>query len=576
MGKVRKAYLALKGNEGEEREMDLAKVVLIVGAAFLIILCVNSGGDGKMADLLLVNGKIYTVEKNQPWVEAVAIHGGRIVSVGDSESILSLRQDGTRVMDLGGKLVLPGFNDAHVHFSNGGFYLLGIDLRDAKDEAEFTQRIQAYTSKIDDGEWILVGNWDHEAWPSKKHPVKSLIDDVTPNNPVFVQRLDGHIALANSLALEMAGITKDTRDPQGGEIDRDPATGEPTGILKDTAQDLVFQIIPPPTHDQLKKAITTAIKHAHSLGVTSVQDNSSEADFEIYQELHREEELTLRINVWRDFDYYKDFERIGIRPPFGDEYLRLGTIKIFVDGSMGAGTALFYEPYTDDPTTEGLPIYPEKELYEMIKAVDKARLQIAAHAIGDKANTWTLNAFERARKANGKWDSRHRIEHAQVVLPADLPRFKELDIIASVEPSHAIDDMRWAETRIGDRAQYSYRVGGFAKSGTKVALGTDWTVEPLNPMLGLYAAVTREFPEGGPEGGWFPDEKISLEQAIEYYTLGSAYAEFQDHVKGSIKTGKVADLVIIDRNIFDVPSEEILDARVLTTIVGGRIVFQAE
>ncbi len=556
--------------------MGIAKVLLIVGAAFLFILCVNSDGDVGMADLILINGEIYTVEKDQPWAEACAIQDGRIVAVGKSESILPLRQEGTEVVDLEGKLVLPGFNDAHVHFSDGGFYLLGIHLRDAGDEAEFTRRIQAYTSKIKDGEWILGGNWDHEAWPSREHPVKSLIDDVSPDNPVFVQRLDGHIALANSLALKMAGITKDTPDPQGGEIDRDPETGEPTGILKDTAQDLVFRIIPPPSHDQLKKAITTAIAHANSLGVTSIQDNSSEADFEVYQELNQSGELTLRINVWRDFKYFKDFERIGIHPPFGDEFLRLGTIKIFVDGSMGAGTALFYDPYTDDPTTSGLPIYPEKVLYEMIEAVDKAGLQVAAHAIGDKANTWTLNAFEKARKANGKWDARHRIEHAQVVLPDDLSRFKELDIIASVEPSHAIDDMRWAEDRIGDRAQYSYRVGGFVKTGAKVALGTDWTVEPLNPMLGLYAAVTREFPEGGPEGGWFPDEKISLEQAVEYYTLGSAYAEFQENVKGSVKAGKIADLVVLDRNVFEVPLQEIMDARILTTIVGGKIVYQAE
>ena len=436
------------------------------------------------------------------------------------------------------------------------------------------ERIKNYAAKLDKGEWILGGNWDHEAWPSKKHPVKELIDEVTRDNPVFVQRLDGHIALANSLALQLAGINKDTPNPQGGEVTKDLQTAEPTGILKDAAQGLVGAVIPSASKEQLKKAIKTAIQHANSLGLTSIQDNTSQADLEVYQELLKDGELTLRINAWRAGGFYQDFDKIGILPNFGNDMLRIGTMKIFVDGSMGAGTALFYEPYSDDSTTSGIPIYPEDQLYEFVKAIDKAGLQIAAHAIGDKANAWILNAFEKAYEENGTREARHRIEHAQVVLPDDIKRYKDLGIIASIQPSHCIDDMRWAEKRIGDRVKHSYLFNSFVKEGVKIAFGTDWTVEPLDPMLGLYAAVTREYPQGGPESGWFPGEKITLEQAIEFYTLGSAYAEFQEEVKGSIKIGKLADLVVLNQNLFEIEPKEILKTKVDLTILGGNVVFE--
>jgi predicted amidohydrolase YtcJ len=554
--------------------MRVVKVLLVVFAVFVIVFCMSINGEKDMVDMVLLNGRIFTGEKNKPWVEACAVRDGKIFALGHTDAITQCRDRDTKVVDLDGRLVLPGFNDAHVHFAQGGFYLLGINLRDAKDESEFVERIRNYAGKLKKGEWILGGNWDHEAWPSKKHPTKELIDDVSRENPVFVQRLDGHIALANSLALRLANITKDTPDPQGGEIDRERKTGESTGILKDTAQELVEKVIPPPSKDQLKKAITTAMNHANRFGVTSIQDNSSQDDFEVYQELLREGELTVRVNVWRPIDFYEDFEKIGILPNFGHDMLRLGTMKVFVDGSMGAGTALFYEPYSDDPSTSGIPIYPEEELYSLIKAVDKTGLQIAAHAIGDKANAWILNAFERAFEENGKRNARHRIEHAQVVLPEDIKRFGNLGIIASIQPSHCIDDMRWAEKRIGERVKHSYLFNSFVKAGVKIAFGTDWTVEPIDPMLGIYAAVTREFPEGGPEGGWFPDEKITLEKAIEYYTLGSAYAEFQENEKGSIEEGKWADLVVLDKNLFEIPPREILSTNVDMTILGGKIVYE--
>lgn len=540
----------------------------------IVVACSNQIGDLNDADLILINGKIYTVERDQPWTNACAIKDGKFIAVGETDLIQKFKGKNTEMIDLNGRLVLPGFNDAHIHFSDGGFYLSGINLRDAKDENEFVERIKNYAAKLNKGEWILNGNWDHEAWPSKKHPHKKLIDDVTKDNPVYVQRLDGHIALVNSLALKLAGITKDTPNPQGGEITKDPQTGEPTGILKDAAQSLIGAVIPSPSKEQLKHAVGIAIHHANSLGVTSIQDNSSAADLEIYQELLKEGKLTLRINAWRAGYLHIHFEKIGMSSNFGNDMLRIGTMKVFVDGSMGAGTALFFEPYADDPATSGIPIYTENELNDAINAIDKAGLQIAAHAIGDKANTWILNAFEKAFQENGKRDARHRVEHAQVVLPDDVKRFHELGIIASIQPSHCIDDMRWAEKRIGNRCQHAYLFNSFVKSGVKIAFGTDWTVEPLDPMLGLYAAVTREFPEGGPEGGWYPDEKISLEQAIEFYTLGSAYAEFQEDVKGSIRVGKLADLVVLDKNLFEIEPKTILDTKVDLTIVGGKIVFK--
>lgn len=550
------------------RRLTLTAFLVLFFALFIDL---NSQGE---ADLILLNGHIFTVEKNQPWVQACAVKNGRFTALGDNNFIKKFQGKNTRVIELNRRLVVPGFNDAHVHVLDGAFYLLGINLRGAADENEFKKRIQNYAGKLGKGEWILGGYWDHEAWPSKKHPTKELIDEITGDNPVFIYRLDGHIALANSLALKLSGITADTPDPQGGEIVKDPKTGEPTGILKDIAQNMVKSVIPPPGKDQLKKAIKNALAYANSLGLTSIQDNTFARVFKVYQELHEKNQLTLRINVWRNIEFLENFEKIGIVSNFGSDMLRLGTIKIFVDGSMGAGTALFYDLYSDDKTTAGIPIYPEEKLYSLVKSVDKAGLQVAAHAIGDKANTWILNAFEKAFAENGKREARHRVEHAQVVLPGDIRRFRKLGIIASIQPSHCIDDMRWAEKRIGKRVKNSYLFNSFVKAGVKVAFGTDWPVESLDPMLTLYAAVTREFVEGGPDGGWFPGEKITLEQAIEFYTLGAAYAEFQEKNKGSIKIGKLADLVVLDKNLFKIPAKEILNTKVDLTILEGKIVYR--
>lgn len=530
--------------------------------------------EGLMADLVLFNGKIFTVDANQPWAQAVAIRDGRFVAVGSDDEVKKLIGKNTEAVDLQGKLALPGFNDAHLHFTSGGLYLLGIDLRPARDEKEFVSILKEYIYKVPKGEWITGGNWDHENWPSKKHPRKELIDAVSPGHPVLVSRLDGHMALANSLALKLAGITRDTPSPEGGEIVKDKITGEPTGILRDTATDLVGAVIPPLSREKRERAIRAAMRHAQELGVTSVQDNSSREDLEIYQELLKKGELGVRINAWRNADGWADFSRIGIQAAYGDPFLRLGTVKLFVDGSMGAGTALFFEPYADDPSTSGLPIHSQTNLNELVRNADRAGLQIAAHAIGDKANAWILEAFARARKENGPHETRHRVEHAQVVRAQDLVRFRELGVIASIEPSHCIDDMRWAEKRIGARVADAYRFASFLKSGVRLAFGTDWDVEPLDPRLGLYAAVSRELPAGGPAGGWHAEEKLSMAQAIEIYTLGSAYAEFQEKVKGSVTTGKFADLVVMAANLFEISKKEILETPVAMTVLAGKIVFK--
>ncbi len=529
-----------------------------------------------MAETIIINGKIFTGMDNPVWVEALAIQEEKINAIGTNQEISSLKGPETRVIDLKGQLVLPGFNDAHLHMADGGFYLLGIDLRPAKDPHDFSQLIKTYSDTLPVGAWITDGNWDHENWPVKKFPHKSLIDSITPNHPVLVQRLDGHIALANSLALKLAGVDKNTPNPQGGEIEHDELTGELTGILKDNAIYLVSRVIPTTTMARRREALETAIQHALSLGVTSIQDNTSRDDFIIYQQLRRENKLPIRINAWMSVDKWETISQIGISAPFGDDYLRLGTIKLFADGSLGAGTALFFEPYDDDPSTRGIPIYSMEELTELVLRIDSSGFQIACHAIGDQAVHWLLNAYEKAQTTNPwRTNRRHRIEHAQSVTAADLPRFRDLGVIASIQPSHAIDDMRWAEKRIGERHWEAYRCASFFKAGVHLAFGTDWFVEPLNPLLGIYAAVTREAPEGGPVGGWHPQEKLSLEQAIRAYTQGPAYAEMQEYHKGTLVPGQLADLIVLDHDIFKTHPQQWLETKVVLTMVGGRVVYQA-
>lgn len=526
------------------------------------------------ADLVIVNAKVHTVDAARPSAEAVAICGERIARVGANDEVRRLAGGATRTIDARGRLLVPGFNDAHVHLVSGAEELVGIDLRPAADEQDFARRLGAYAAGVPKGRWIRGGYWDHEAWPSKTLPTHALVDRVTPDHPVFVQRLDGHMAVANALAMKLAGITRDTKAPDGGTIVRD-AAGKPTGVFKDNAMGLITRAIPPDTLDQTIDKARAALKHAASLGVTTIQDMTASAtELRAYHALHASGELTARIYSIQNhgIDGLAD---AGLATGFGDDWIRIGGQKLFADGSMGSGTAAFFEPYTDDPSTSGLLIHTPEALEKAIFAADAAGFQVIVHAIGDRANAIVLDALEKLQRERGPRDRRARIEHAQVVRDSDKLRFKTLGVIASIQPSHCIDDMRWAERRIGkERSRIAYDFRSFVNAGARIAFGTDWYVEPLDPMLGLYAAVTRQYPDGTPPDGWFPEERITMAQAIEYYTLGSAYAEFAEERKGSITEGQLADMVLLSKDLFTIPPREILETKSLLTIVGGRIVYE--
>jgi predicted amidohydrolase YtcJ len=531
-----------------------------------------SAGDGQ-ADLAFIGGQVF-VAKGMPRATAIALRGDRVLLVGTDAEVRATVGPRTRVVDLAGRLAVPGFNDAHVHFLSGGFGLLSVDLRSSRDEADMARRVGEYARTLPRGTWITEGNWDHESWPEKRLPTRQSLDATTPDHPVFVSRLDGHMALANSLALRLAKVTRETRAPEGGTIVRD-AAGEPTGILKDNAEDLVFSAIPEPSREMNLRAARTALREAARFGVTTIQDNSSVDALPVYQELRAKGELTARFYVWRYIQSLQPLEEAGVVTGLGDAWIRLGALKILSDGAMGSGTAAFFEPYADDPKTSGLLLYPTAELERLILRADAAGFQLAVHAIGDRANSLVLDAFAKAAAQNPPRERRFRIEHAQVVRSADLARYKTLGVIASIQPSHCIDDMRWAEKRIGrERSRDAYRFRSFLDAGVPVAFGTDWSVEPLDPRIGLYAAVTRELPEGGPAGGWFPEEKISLEDAIDLYTRGSAVAEFAEGEKGTLQPGMLADLVVFGRDLFRIPPREILGTPVDLTVVGGRVVHE--
>lgn len=528
-------------------------------------------------DIIIVNAIVRTMDASLPTAEAIAIHGNRIVAVGSDQEIRKLAGPKTRVIDAKKQLVLPGFNDAHVHFLSGGFQLSGVDLRDASTPEEFAERIRRFAATVQSGRWITGGDWDHERWPAANLPTKELIDRFTPNTPVFVNRLDGHMALANSVALKLAGVTGQTTDPAGGLIVRD-AKGEPTGILKDAAQSFVWKVIPPASFEEKLAAARAATNYAAQLGVTSIQDMSAGSDVGVYQSLLDRGELKTRIYAMTSLPNWERLSRAGIRAHFGSEMLRVGGLKAFADGSLGSTTALFYDPYKDAPETSGIPsdeMFPEGAMLSRVRGADRAGLQILIHAIGDRANDLILSVFEQVEKENGTHDRRFRIEHAQHIRAQDIPRFARDKVIASMQPYHAIDDGRWAEKRIGkERARTTYAFRSLLDSGAMLAFGTDWTVAPLNPMLSVYGAVTRRTIDGKNPNGWVPEQQISVEEAVRAYTAGSAYAEFQDQVKGTITPGKLADVVILTRDIFKINPNEIETVKVMMTIVDGRVVYE--
>jgi predicted amidohydrolase YtcJ len=528
-------------------------------------------------DLIIVNAHVRTMDRNSPTASAVAILGNRIVSVGATKEIKQLAGPDTDVVDAEGRLVLPGFNDAHVHFMSGGFQLSSVDLRDAGTPQEFADRIRKFAEQLPTQGWITGGDWDHERWPGAKLPVKELIDRDTPDTPVFVNRLDCHMALANSLVLKLAGITRETIDPDGGIIVRD-ADGEPTGVLKDAAQNLVWKVLPARSFDERLAAARAATNYAASLGVTSVQDMSAGADVGLYQALRDRGELKTRIYAIWPLPKWDELARTGVRARFGDAMLRTGGLKGFADGSLGSTTALFFDPYLDEPNSCGIPsdeMFPEGAMLERVRGADQAGLHVLIHAIGDRANDKVLSIYEQVEKENGDGDRRFRIEHAQHLRAADIPRFARAKVIASMQPYHAIDDGRWAEKRIGaPRARTTYAFRSLLDAGVTLAMGTDWTVAPLNPLLTIYAAVTRRTLDGRHPNGWTPEEKISVAEAVTAYTAGSAFAEFQENEKGTIAPGKLADLVILSDDILTIDPAEIENTQVVMTFMDGRVVYQ--
>lgn len=523
-----------------------------------------------------INGKIFTVNPSQPYAEAVIIDNNKIVFVGSNKEAETKFDNNTKVFDLKGRLMIPGFIDNHVHFISGGFYLQGINLRDAKSTAEFKSIIKEYAEK-NPGKWITGGNWDHEAWENKNLPTKEMIDEVSPNTPVFVDRFDGHMALANSYALKLAGITKDTPSPDGGLIVKDPVTGEPTGILKDNAMTLIYSIVPPVDDEEYYNACLSALAEANRLGVTSVQDITYQRDLKTYQRIFKDNRLTCRIYTRLPIADYKNLSTSGVQFNFGNEFIKIGSLKAFSDGSLGSSTAWFFERYNQDTNTCGLPmdIVTNGELHKWALDADKNKLQICIHAIGDRANSWVLDLVEDIEKTNPQWDRRFRIEHAQHLKKDDIERLAKLNVIASVQPYHCIDDGVWAEKRIGkERLSTTYPFKSLLDAGVKLCFGTDWTVAPLNPLLGIYAAVTRRTLDDKNPGGWIPEQKISVEDAIKCYTINSAYASFEENIKGSIEVGKLADLVVLSEDILTIDPVKIKDTKVLITIFNGEVVYE--
>jgi predicted amidohydrolase YtcJ len=530
------------------------------------------------AELLLLNGRVWTGVKSRPWAEAIASRGDRIIAVGSTEEVRKLGDSRTRVIDLEGKLALPGFIDNHTHFIDSGFHLLSVKLRDAATQEEFARRIKDHVANAPPGRWIRGGDWDHELWPGAALPTRKLIDRYSPNNPVFVTRLDGHMGLANSVALRMAGITRESRDPEGGTIVRNPKTGEPTGVLKDDAMGLVNRLIPEPSPAEYDEALRASLAEAARVGVTSIQDITTWQHYEVYKRFRDSGRLTVRVYARTPLSQWKRQADLVARHGTGDQWLRLGGLKAFMDGSLGSTTALFFEPFSDAPHTSGLMVddnIPEGKLRKDIKDADKAGLQCSIHAIGDKANNLLLNYFEEVATENGPRDRRFRIEHAQHLLPSDISRFAGLGVIPSMQPYHAIDDGRWAERRIGaSRIKSTYAFRSLLNAGAMLAFGSDWYVAPLSPILGIHAAVTRATIDGKNPSGWVAEEKITVEDAVRAYTSSCAYAEFAEGDKGTLEIGKLGDVVVLSQDIFRIDPSDIQKTEVVFTIAGGRVVGQ--
>lgn len=549
----------------------------ILSVVLVLSLMVSFSFAAFQADVVVVNANIHTMSTKMPTARSMAILNGRIVAIGSDADTKAFIGAGTRVINAGGKTIVPGFNDSHVHFMETGQQLSWVDLRDAQTPQEFVERIKNFAAKLPKGRWILGGKWDHENWTPNDLPTAAMIDAVTPDNPVFVDRLDGHMALANSLAMKLAKVDKNTKDLPGGEIVRD-ANGNPSGVFRDSVMSYINRVIPAPSWEERLEAAQAATDHAASLGVTSVQDMSAGRDVGVYQELLRRGTLKTRVYGCSPLDDYKRWSSTGVRAAFGDQMLRVGCLKGFMDGSLGSTTAWFFEPYLDAPTSTGLPMGDVLTTMKTdIIEADKAGLQVNIHAIGDRANAVLLDHYAEASRLNGPKDRRFRIEHSQHLRYDDLKRFGSQKVVASMQPFHVIDDGRWAWKRIDEgrlRGTYAFRT--ILDTGGVLAFGTDSPVAPLDPLFGVYAAVTRRTLDDKNPGGWLPEQKISVEETIKAYTWGSAYAEFTDNEKGILEVGKLADFVVLSEDIFSIDPVKIREVKVTLTVVNGKVVYEAK
>jgi len=528
------------------------------------------------ADLVIQNGRVWTglsTGRGQPG--AVAIGGDKILAVGDSGDIARYIGSKTQVIDADGGLIMPGFADGHTHFINGGFQLASVNLRDAATPQEFVHRLKEYAAHLKPGEWITGGDWDHTLWRGTPLPQHGWIDSVTPNNPVFVNRLDGHMALANSAAMRAAGVTKATAAPVGGEIPRNTA-GEPIGIFKDQAMGLIGRVIPDPSPEQRDSALARALVYAASLGVTATAHvSASWADLASYRRLQRANRLTMRAFLYFAIEEWRSVAESVSRGGTGDDWVRIAGVKGFMDGSAGSRTAYFFEPFSDSAGYRGLMQQPESDMRAWIGAADSAGLQLAVHAIGDRANAILLAIYDSVTHAHEPRDRRFRIEHAQHLRAEDIQKFGARRVVASMQPYHAIDDGRWLVVRIGpERIKTTYAFRSLLDSDAPLAFGSDWTVAPLDPMLGVYAAVTRRTLDDKNPGGWVPEQKITVGEALRAYTYGNAWATFNEQKWGTLAPGRFADIVVLDRDPFGVPAESLGTIKPRYTFVGGRLVYQ--
>src|SRR5438128_2478944 len=543
------------------------------------LLCLTVAACSRKADIIIAGGMVWTgLSTGAPQRGTVALADGRILAIGDDAQIGRYAGPKTQVIQAGGGLVLPGFTDGHTHFVDGGFQLASVSLRDAATPREFIRRIKEYAKRLQPGEWILGGDWDHTLWPGQPLPRHEWIDSVTPDNPVFLSRLDGHEALANAAAMQAAGITGNTPTPPGGEILRDARTGEPIGIFKDQALDLIGRAIPQPSPERRDSALARALAHAASLGVTATGHMSASwEDLASYRRLEKVGRMTLRVALYLPLEHWREVADTVRRSGQGggDDWVRIGGLKGYADGSAGSRTAYFFEPYADSAGYSGLMQNTPKDLATWIGSADSAGLQVAVHAIGDRANAIILDIYDSVTRAHGPRDRRFRVEHAQHLRPQDIPRFGRLGVIPSMQPYHAIDDGRWVERRIGPvRIKTTYAFRTLLDTGAKLAFGSDWTVAPLDPITGVYAAVTRRTLDGKNPGGWVPEQKVTLAEALHAYTVGSAFATFNEKKWGVLAPGYYADVVVLDRNLFATPPESLSAARVSVTIVGGKIVYE--